>query len=91
MTRELIDISRVSGVFSATIIATVVKDATLLRTGEWQLLLGIISLPGVFIGAWLVRHIGSRWLLIFGFSGYIVLGLVSRAASVQVLSPFVTN
>ncbi|ORY28642.1 putative glycerophosphoinositol permease [Naematelia encephala] len=65
-----------NGVFSSTIIAGVIPGAGLVRTMEWNLLLSVLSLPGVFIGAWIVRYTGRRNLLIIGFSGYIVFGLI---------------
>ena len=38
-----------NGVFSGTIISSVVHDADIKKTAEWQLLLGTIALPGVFV------------------------------------------
>lgn len=38
-----------------------VKGTRLIRsTGEWQILLGVLALPGVFVGAWLCNRIGRR-------------------------------
>ncbi|KAK8865745.1 hypothetical protein IAR55_000892 [Kwoniella newhampshirensis] len=65
-----------NGIFSSTIIAGVIPGAGLVRTMEWTLLLSVLSLPGVFIGAWIVKYTGRRNLLIIGFSGYIVFGLI---------------
>ncbi|SCV73595.1 BQ2448_7521 [Microbotryum intermedium] len=67
-----------NGVFSGTIIASIVhvKGHELLRkTAEYQLLLGIIALPGVFIGAFIVNRLGRRNLMMLGFSGYLIVGL----------------
>lgn len=47
-----------------------------MKTLEWNLLLTILSLPGVFLGAWVVKYTGRRNLLMMGFSGYIVFGLI---------------
>lgn len=69
-----------NGVFSATIISSIVKDSSILRTAEWQLLLGIISLPGVFIGAWLCDRIGRKQTMMIGFGGYLVFGLIIGCA-----------
>lgn len=68
-----------NGVFSATIISSVLpgEDATKLeRVAEWNLLLGVIAIPGVIIGAYLCDRIGRRKTLMLGFSGYIVFGLI---------------
>lgn len=69
-----------NGAFSGSIIASVLKDPTLKRTAEYQLLLGALALPGAFIGAWLVKLIGTKWQLVTGFTGYIVLGLIIVSA-----------
>ncbi|KAE9411000.1 MFS Git1p-like glycerophosphoinositol permease [Gymnopus androsaceus JB14] len=65
-----------NGVFSGTIISSVIKDSSIKKTGEWQLLLGTIALPGIFVGAWLCNIIGRRNTLMLGFSGYLVFGLI---------------
>jgi len=64
-----------NGVFSGVIISSVIKDSSIKRTAEWQLLLGTIALPGVFVGAWLCNVIGRKNTLMLGFSGYLVFGL----------------
>lgn len=53
-----------------------VKDSDLKRTAEWQLLLGILALPGVFGGAYLCNKIGRRNTMMLGFSGYLIFGLI---------------
>ena len=66
-----------NGVFSGTIISSVVNSKDTVRsTAEWQLLLGAISLPGVLIGAWLCNRIGRKQTMMLGFSGYLVFGLI---------------
>ncbi|CUM57228.1 uncharacterized protein AC631_03883 [Debaryomyces fabryi] len=66
-----------NGVFSAGIIKTVLDDTTdIEKIAEWQLLMGIIAIPGVFIGAYLCDRIGRKYTLIVGFCGYIVFGLI---------------
>jgi MFS family permease len=57
-----------------------VPDGSILRTAEWQLLLGIIALPGVLIGAWLCDRIGRKQTMMLGFSGYLVFGLIIGCA-----------
>ncbi|BGP00663.1 Plasma membrane permease, mediates uptake of glycerophosphoinositol and glycerophosphocholine [Rhodotorula toruloides] len=72
-----------NGVFSGTIISSIVhaKGKSLFRhTAEWQLLLGTIALPGVFVGAWLVNRIGRRNTMMVGFSGYLLIGLIVGCA-----------
>ena len=59
-----------NGVFSGTIISSVVPNSDIFKTGEYQLLLGTIALPGVFIGAYLCNKIGRKNTMMLGFSGY---------------------
>ncbi|KAI4143402.1 MAG: hypothetical protein LQ340_007020, partial [Diploschistes diacapsis] len=65
-----------NGVFSGTIISSVVQNSNILKTAEYQLLLGTIALPGVFIGAYLCNKIGRKNTMMLGFSGYLVFGLI---------------
>jgi MFS family permease len=68
-----------NGVFSGTIIASVIPSTAkdvVMKTGEWTLLLGAISLPGVFVGAWLCDRLGRKGTMMLGFSGYLVFGLI---------------
>lgn len=67
-----------NGIFSSTIIASVLGDSKsdIKKVAEWTLLLGWLSIPGVLIGAATVDKIGRKWSLIIGYSGYLVIGLV---------------
>ncbi|KAJ7596504.1 major facilitator superfamily domain-containing protein [Mycena floridula] len=65
-----------NGVFSGTIIASVIHNSDIKKTAEWQLLLGAISLPGVIVGAYLCNIFGRRNTMMLGFSGYLVFGLI---------------
>jgi MFS family permease len=67
-----------NGVFSGTIIASLVPSTgdVITKTGEWTLLLGILSIPGVFLGAWLCDRLGRKSTMMVGFSGYLVFGLI---------------
>lgn len=66
-----------NSVFSGAIISSVVQGGDTLReTGEWQLLLGIIALPGVLLGAWLCDRVGRKNVMMLGFTGYLVFGLI---------------
>lgn len=49
-----------NGVFSGTIISSIIHNGDIKKTAEWQLLLGAIALPGVFVGAYLCNIIGRR-------------------------------
>lgn len=49
-----------NGVFSGTIISSVIHDNDIKKTAELQLLLSSIALPGVFIGALLCNPLGRR-------------------------------
>ncbi|KAJ6079473.1 hypothetical protein N7467_009226 [Penicillium canescens] len=69
-----------NGVFSGTIISSVVHNGTILQTGEWQLLLGAIALPGVFLGALLCDRLGRKRIMMIGFSGYLIFGLIIGCA-----------
>jgi MFS family permease len=76
-----------NGVFSGLIIASVVDsspDNVISSTAEWQLLLGTLALPGVFIGALLCNKLGRRQIMMLGFSGYIVFGLIIGYAYDQI-------
>lgn len=57
-----------------------VHNGTILQTGEWQLLLGAIALPGVFLGAILCDRVGRKNIMMIGFSGYLVFGLIIGCA-----------
>lgn len=66
-----------NGIFASTIISSILgPKSTIKETAEWTLLLGIIALPGVFVGAALVDRIGRKYLLMLGYSGYLVIGLI---------------
>lgn len=69
-----------NGVFSGTIISSVVKNGSIEKTAEWQLLLGSIAIPGVLIGAWLCDRFGRKNTMMLGFSGYLVFGLIIGCA-----------
>ena len=49
-----------NGVFSGTIISSVIHNGDIKKTAEWQLLLGALALPGVFVGAFLCNRFGRR-------------------------------
>lgn len=71
-----------NGVFSGLIIASVVPSTgdTIRHTAEWNLLLGAIALPGVFVGAYLCDRLGRKNVMMLGFSGYLVFGLIIGCA-----------
>ncbi|QLG70991.1 hypothetical protein HG535_0B00280 [Zygotorulaspora mrakii] len=70
-----------NGIFSGTIISSIIGDSTdLKKICEWNLLLGIIAIPGVFVGAYLCDKIGRKYTLMFGFCGYLIFGLIIGCA-----------
>ncbi|CAD6590369.1 MAG: Plasma membrane permease, mediates uptake of glycerophosphoinositol and glycerophosphocholine [Alectoria sarmentosa] len=82
-TKHLSTVWRVTfpnGVFSGTIISSVVKNGSIEKTAEWQLLLGSIAIPGVLIGVWLCDRLGRKNTMMLGFSGYLVFGLIIGCA-----------
>lgn len=70
-----------NGVFSGTIISSIVAPGDIKATAEWTLLLGALALPGIFVGAYLVNKIGRKWTMMTGFVGYLVIGLIMCAAA----------
>lgn len=64
-----------NGIFSGSIISSVIKDGSIKKTAEFQLLLGAIALPGVFVGAFLCNRLGRKYTMMLGFSGYLIFGL----------------
>jgi len=64
-----------NGIFSGTIISSIIKDSSIKKTAEFQLLLGAIALPGVFVGAFLCNRLGRKYTMMLGFSGYLIFGL----------------
>ena len=73
-----------NAVFSGSIISTVVPNGSVKSTAEWQLLLGAIALPGVIIGALLCDVLTRKQLMMIGFGGYLVLGLIIGNAYNQI-------
>ena len=76
-----------NGVFSGVILSSVVATGpnAIRSTAEWQLLLGSIALPGVFLGVWLCDRIGRKNVMMLGFSGYLVFGLIIGCAYTQII------
>ncbi len=73
-----------NSVFSGSIISTIVADGDINSTAEWTLLLGSIALPGVFIGAYLLDIVGRKKIMMIGFGGYLVFGLIIGCAYTQI-------
>ena len=73
-----------NAVFSGGIISTIVPKGDIQGTAEWQLLLGSIALPGVVIGAFLCDVIGRKKIMMIGFGGYLVFGLIIGCAYDQI-------
>nr|UJH94529.1 Git1.1 [Starmerella bombicola] len=75
-----------NGIFSSLILKSVVKNGDTKKTAEWDLLLGALTLPGVFAGAYLCDRIGRKKTLLLGFFGFVVFGIVIGAAFEQLAS-----
>jgi MFS family permease len=73
-----------NAVFSGGIISSIVKNGDVQTTAEWQLLLGTIALPGVVIGALLCGYLSRKTIMLIGFGGYLVFGLVIGCAYEQI-------
>ncbi|OLL25840.1 putative metabolite transport protein [Neolecta irregularis DAH-3] len=65
-----------NGIFSGAIISSLVKNSSIKKTAEYQLLLNTLQLPGIFIGALLCNPLGRKNTMMLGFSGYLIFGLV---------------
>ncbi|KAF7338018.1 MFS transporter [Mycena venus] len=77
-----------NGVFSGVIISSIVKakgHELVRKTAEYQMLLGVIAIPGCFVGAALVNRFGRRNTMILGFSGYLIFGLAVGLAYNKVI------
>ena len=76
-----------NGVFSGVILSSVLpkKGDVIQKTAEWQLLLGSLALPGVFIGALLCNKLGRKNVMMLGFAGYLVFGLIIGCAYDQII------
>ena len=73
-----------NAIFSGNIISTIVPEGSVKGTAEWQLLLGAIALPGVIIGALLCDVLTRKQLMMIGFGGYLVMGLILGNAYTQI-------
>ncbi|KAI1437452.1 major facilitator superfamily domain-containing protein [Xylaria sp. CBS 124048] len=75
-----------NGVFSGLIIASVVKTKTVEKTLEWSLLLSALSLPGVFLGIYLTGIVRRKYIMMIGFGGYLIFGLIVGLAYDKVIN-----
>jgi len=73
-----------NSLFSGAIISSIIPNNDIKRTAEWQLLLGAISIPGIFVGAWMCNPVGRRNTMMLGFLGYVVFGLILGCAYDQI-------
>ncbi|GAC71668.1 glucose dehydrogenase [Moesziomyces antarcticus T-34] len=73
-------------VFSGSIIASILKTPTLLKTAKYQMLLSSIAIPGVFVGVAILPRLGSRKTFMLGFGGFLVLGLIIGCAYDRIMS-----
>lgn len=81
-----------NSIMSSTIIDSLVPGKSLQTVALWQLILSLMTLPGVFVGIFLVNSLGRRWTGILGFGGYLLIGLIvgcSYAEITKVIPAFV--
>lgn len=81
-----------NSIMSSTIIDSLVPGKSLQTVALWQLILSLMTLPGVFTGIFLVNSLGRRWTGILGFGGYLLIGLIvgcSYAEITKVIPAFV--
>lgn len=81
-----------NSIMSSSIIDSLVPGKALQTVALWQLILALMTLPGVFVGIFLVNSIGRRWTGILGFGGYLLVGLIvgcSYAEITKVIPAFV--
>ncbi|KAK2615357.1 hypothetical protein N8I77_002119 [Diaporthe amygdali] len=73
-----------NSIMSSTIINTLVPGKALQTVAIWQLILSLMTLPGVFAGIFLVNKLGRRWTGILGFGGYLLVGLIVGCSFAQI-------
>lgn len=73
-----------NAIFSGSIISSIVPDGDIKSTAEWQLLLGALGLPGVIIGAYAADYLKRKTIMLIGFGGYLVFGLIIGCAYEQI-------
>lgn len=81
-----------NSIMSATIIDSLVPGKSLRTVALWQLLLSLMTLPGVLAGVFLVNRLGRRGTGMLGFGGYLLVGLAvgcSYAEITRVIPAFV--
>lgn len=81
-----------NSIMSSTIINSLVPGKSLQTVALWQLILSLMTLPGVFVGMCIVNKLGRRWTGILGFGGYLLIGLIvgcSYAEITKVIPAFV--
>jgi hypothetical protein len=73
-----------NGIMSSTIINSLVPGKAIQTVAMWQLILSLMTLPGVFVGIFLVNKLGRRWTGILGFGGYLLVGLIVGGSFAQI-------
>ncbi|KAJ0119181.1 glycerophosphoinositol glycerophosphocholine [Diaporthe amygdali] len=73
-----------NSIMSSTIINSLVPGKALQTVAIWQLILSLMTLPGVFAGIFLVNKLGRRWTGILGFGGYLLVGLIVGCSFAQI-------
>lgn len=73
-----------NSIMSSTIINSLVPGKAIQTVAMWQLILSLMTLPGVFVGIFLVNKLGRRWSGILGFGGYLLVGLIVGCSFAQI-------
>lgn len=65
-----------SSMFSGVILDRVAKDAPLIKTCAWNILINAFYVPGMLVSGALVDIIGRRWTVILGLIGQALIGFI---------------
>lgn len=65
-----------SSMFSGVILDRVAKDAPLIQTCAWNILINAFYVPGMLVSGALVDIIGRRWTVILGLTGQAIIGFI---------------
>lgn len=69
-----------NNIFSTSILGVAIPNATLRRTGEWQLFLSSFAILGVVIGIIATKFFSRRFIIISGFLAYGVVSFIVGGA-----------
>lgn len=78
------------GIYSTTILTTIVKDGDLYKTFGWNVVFNLFYIPGAFLGAISTDYIGPRLTLVIGVFCQAIVGY-AMAAKYAVLSEHIAG